>query len=696
MSTVGGGGTRARRLRAGRVSVSQSHQLFPGSATWHALDRQLTNGWHLLRSAPAPAPATNGAILLAVIAVWCMAAIADWLAFRRQATLGAIAPALVFFVWTSTLGTSDARVLGDRRLRRGGGRVPAGAEPRRARPSPELAGVAARRAPALARPRVGARRGRDRVRAARRSGDPGRGRRPAPRRRQRGPRQIRRAQLPPRARAVRRHRRQARRGRQHRSCSRCRRLPDYWRIAALDTYSNDNGGQWTLSAEGDGNVSVGLPAGTPTGTLVQRYDIGPLGERWLPRRVPAGGDRPRRHARGAVVGHDRRRPRRASPTCTTPSRRAPRARRHRHPGAAGGDGRGARRPAPLHRAPRPTSPDRSRPPPQVVTAGATTPYAQAEAPARLLPRPATSSTTPPSGASTTATPSSNFLDDKRGFCVQFASAYAVMARSLGIPARVAVGFTPATPGADGAYHVTSHDAHAWPEIWLAGSGGPTSSTRPPAAGGSIAGGSALPDEAPIATDHGTPTPRPRSRRHRAPGPPAAAAPRPRHRARRRAPDPTCRRPRRTARRARGWWWSWSCWRWCGAGRRLRHRRASAPSARRAPGGGMPTIPRRRVGAWEEALDRLHEAHVAPDPALTPLELARAAPQHTTKAAERPLRRLAGTYTHALRRRGTGPDDARPAWTRSTSSSVRSTADLSAGANAGAAGSTRDLASPAAT
>ena len=29
------------------------------------------------------------------------------------------------------------------------------------------------------------------------------------------------------------------------------RLPDYWRIAALDSYSNADGGQWTLSASGE-------------------------------------------------------------------------------------------------------------------------------------------------------------------------------------------------------------------------------------------------------------------------------------------------------------------------------------------------------------------------------------------------------------------------------------------------------------
>src|SRR4029079_16427812 len=41
----------------------------------------------------------------------CSAATAQCLAFVRQATLAAISPALVFFVWTSTLGTSEWRVL---------------------------------------------------------------------------------------------------------------------------------------------------------------------------------------------------------------------------------------------------------------------------------------------------------------------------------------------------------------------------------------------------------------------------------------------------------------------------------------------------------------------------------------------------------------------------------------------------------
>ncbi|MGQ0623149.1 MAG: transglutaminase TgpA family protein [Sporichthyaceae bacterium] len=65
----------------------------------------------------------------------------------------------------------------------------------------------------------------------------------------------------------------------------------------------------------------------------------------------------------------------------------------------------------------------------------------------------------------------NFLDDRRGYCEQFASTMAVMARHLGIPARVNVGFTPGDLADDGLSRVISaHDAHAWPELWMPGVG----------------------------------------------------------------------------------------------------------------------------------------------------------------------------------------------------------------------------------
>lgn len=63
-----------------------------------------------------------------------------------------------------------------------------------------------------------------------------------------------------------------------------------------------------------------------------------------------------------------------------------------------------------------------------------------------------------------------FLRDKQGFCVHFSFAMASMARSLGIPARVAVGFAPGTPQADGTISVGLRDAHAWPELYFEGVG----------------------------------------------------------------------------------------------------------------------------------------------------------------------------------------------------------------------------------
>ena len=60
-----------------------------------------------------------------------------------------------------------------------------------------------------------------------------------------------------------------------------------------------------------------------------------------------------------------------------------------------------------------------------------------------------------------------FLDVKSGYCVHYASAMATMARAIGIPARVAVGFVPGKPstGPDGAkFLITTDELHSWPEL----------------------------------------------------------------------------------------------------------------------------------------------------------------------------------------------------------------------------------------
>lgn len=65
-----------------------------------------------------------------------------------------------------------------------------------------------------------------------------------------------------------------------------------------------------------------------------------------------------------------------------------------------------------------------------------------------------------------------FLEVKSGYCVHYASAMAVMARVLGIPSRVAVGFQ---PGDREEQHspvrlVSTNDLHAWPELYFEGIG----------------------------------------------------------------------------------------------------------------------------------------------------------------------------------------------------------------------------------
>jgi hypothetical protein len=55
--------------------------------------------------------------------------------------------------------------------------------------------------------------------------------------------------------------------------------------------------------------------------------------------------------------------------------------------------------------------------------------------------------------------------DRRGFCQQFASAMAVMLRTLGFPSRVAEGFTQGQPDPDtGVWHVSTTELHSWVEV----------------------------------------------------------------------------------------------------------------------------------------------------------------------------------------------------------------------------------------
>lgn len=84
-----------------------------------------------------------------------------------------------------------------------------------------------------------------------------------------------------------------------------------------------------------------------------------------------------------------------------------------------------------------------------------------------------------------------FSKEKQGYCVYFSGAMVLLCRSIGIPARMAVGYATGEPsevksptgeGAQVVYHVSSDQAHAWAEVFLSDYGwyssDPTSGSTP--------------------------------------------------------------------------------------------------------------------------------------------------------------------------------------------------------------------------
>ena len=237
---------------------------------------------------------------------------------------------------------------------------------------------------------------------------------------------------------------------------------------------------------------------------------------------------------------------------------------------------------------------------------------------------------------------SQFLQSRTGFCVQFASSFTAMARAVGLPARVAVGYTPGRyDSVSGVYRVTSEDAHAWGEVWLAGVGWtrfePTPNSDLPGGTRGVARLTAPSSPATVAPATSTPvgsTPTT-----------SASAPAPRNTAQVDINAPG------SGGGHGGFTFDWKIVMALVAGalvgavgvagaivfakRRRRRRRRDDPD----PAGAI-------TGAWEEVLDRLGEAGVERQPARTPLELAEHAPARLPEAAAPPLRHLAETYSSA--------------------------------------------------
>src|SRR2546429_2014914 len=237
---------------------------------------------------------------------------------------------------------------------------------------------------------------------------------------------------------------------------------------------------------------------------------------------------------------------------------------------------------------------------------------------------------------------SQFLQSRTGFCVQFASSFTAMARAVGLPARVAVGYTPGRyDSISGVYRVTSEEAHAWGEVWLAGVGWtrfePTPNSDLPGGTRGVARLTAPSSPATAAPATSTPV-------GSAPTTPASA-PAPRNTAQVDINAPG------SGGGKGGFTFDWKIVMALIAGalagavgvagaivfakRRRRRRRRDDPD----PAGAI-------TGAWEEGLDRLREAGVERQPARTPPGPAQHTPAPVPQAAAPPLRHLAETYSSA--------------------------------------------------
>lgn len=106
---------------------------------------------------------------------------------------------------------------------------------------------------------------------------------------------------------------------------------------------------------------------------------------------------------------------------------------------------------------------------QTITAPYPTPYQQARALERFLRQyPYTLAVSgPPAGSD----PVDYFLFElQKGYCDYYASAMVVMARQVGLPARLAIGYLPSPPNEAGVQLIRGDQAHAWAEIYFAGYG----------------------------------------------------------------------------------------------------------------------------------------------------------------------------------------------------------------------------------
>lgn len=440
----------------------------PSGRTWSALRTELDLAWVLYQDVSAPAPAATGFVVACSAAVWLIAYVADWAAFRLWVPFEATLPASTLFLFTALLGTADgqgwsiaafaATVLAFlllHRLARQDGSAHWVAD-RRQHGHQALLGLGALlgSVAVLAGTVLGpALPGADRpglVDVSDLGGDP--------------PRTTVSPLVDIRSRLV----------------DQTDQVlftveaaqPAYWRLTSLDRFTGE---VWSSSSDygdADGELPVAVPAGARADVLDQVFTVEALAAIWLPAAYLPRSFEPPEEA-GALYDDESATlivDRDADTSDGLTYRVTSTVPRPSAEDLAGAAGEVPGSIADTHLAlPEGFSP-RVRELAEGLVADAATPYEAALALQDHL-RTFTYDLSVQPGHSGDALEAFLF-DRQRGYCEQFAGSFAAMARAVGLPARVAVGFTQGEvdPDRPGTYVVRGVHAHAWPEVYLAGAG----------------------------------------------------------------------------------------------------------------------------------------------------------------------------------------------------------------------------------
>ncbi|MEO6467916.1 MAG: DUF3488 and transglutaminase-like domain-containing protein [Acidimicrobiia bacterium] len=435
----------------------------PTADTARRVGHLLDVGWSVFRTGVAPVAAHRGVVLLCAIAVAACATAADAIGRREDTTVGALGPTLVLFVLTGTLGSGDLRVpttigyvasaltamvianasrLTHRRTWFTGRRLASDAAVLR---SAAGLGAAALLAGLVVTPLIP---GVDsaallRYRNHRGTGGGGLGDfqtvSPLVDLRQRlgaqSNNELFRVVSP---------------------------RPLYWRLVALDRF---DGQVWSVTSEAR-DAATAFRNQSKRNAVRQDFDITGLGDQWVPAAFSPV---------STTMGNARIIPESATLIAPNPipgQRYEVLSRVETPPTPTEILATNRAVPPQLTRALELPSdfPSGLRRQARDITAGATTPYAKAEALRQFFRGDSfTYDLSVPPGDNSEAIGA--FLRIRRGFCQQFAAAFAALARAAGLPARVVVGFTPGDlDTTTNQFVVRGRNAHAWAEVWFAGLG----------------------------------------------------------------------------------------------------------------------------------------------------------------------------------------------------------------------------------